>query len=840
VIKDAKELKGYFTLWQKDEHTWLEIREDQLDKPFFFGNSLASGLGERFFLPGLMGDAQVVSFQRFGNNLQMVAQNLLVRAPAGTPLALAVRESYSDSLLASTTVVSTLHAERKSFLVDAAALLGGDLLGVQTALEAAYRLPYSLDRGNSHIERARANEQGTYVTFRSHFSVPKLPAPPVQIPGAPPPPPGSQPNPPRIVPDPRSLFLSVAYSLAPLPEQPMHARNADQRVGHFTTSYFDLGSGLADVRTHLVERWRLEKKDPAADVSDAKDPVVVWMDRNIPEAYRAAVRAGILEWNKAFERAGIRNALDVRQQAADADWTTVEGTRHIAVRWFAMQGPGAVAVGPSQSDPRTGEILRAAAIIPENWVRIGRTQVGEILPKAPAAEQGADALADGHTCTYASDALEQASFAFELLVERGELDPNGADATRFIEQSLKDVTMHEVGHALGLRHNFKASTGLSPEQLRDVNFVNVHGVSNSVMDYNDLNIPLENEPASVYEMPTLGEYDYWAIEYAYRELPADKENDELAKIANRAAANPNLAYGTDEDAAGSLSIDPLANLFDLSNDPLAYYQRRFKLARELWSRTQTRELAPGDNFSIYRRNLVRGLTQMQRLAPLIAKYVGGVFTSRDVVGGSGAALYTPVPAEQQKQALDVLAREILSDSSFRFDPKFMSRLGVDHLDRPYANDLAQAINTDFSLAASVLAIQRGVLDQLMSDGIAARLANAEDKVADRKQLLTLADVQARLMAAIWSEVTTGGEVDSMRRNLQREHARRLAAGVLRPTSAVAADVSAVNRQIVHKLDADLRRALASGRGSATTRAHYAEMETMLSEALKAPLIKQGA
>jgi hypothetical protein len=445
VIKDAKEAKGFITVWTKDEKTWLEIAPEQFDNPFFFGASLASGMGERFFLPGLMGREHVVVLRRAGNNVQLVARNLRVRAPTGTPLAQAVQESYSDSLLAFAPVASAPHPERKSVLIDAAVLLGGDIAGAQTSLEAAYRLAYALDRGNTSIERVRTGEQGTAVTVRAHYAIAKLPAPPRAAPGAPPPNPATLPDPPRTVPDPRSLFLAFAYTMAPLPAEPMRPRLADQRIGHFTDAFVDLTdhSG-SDGRTHYINRWRLEKKDPAAAVSEPKEPIRAVMDRNIPEKWRDAVRAGILEWNRAFERAGLREAIRVEQQPDDADWASIEGTRILAVRWFAMEGPGAVAVGPSQTDPRTGEILRGAAIIPENWVRLGRTRVAETLPRFPAPSS-LDEMLGAEACTYASGALERAEFGFELLAARGVLDPEGPDADRFIADGLKDVVMHEVG-----------------------------------------------------------------------------------------------------------------------------------------------------------------------------------------------------------------------------------------------------------------------------------------------------------------------------------------------------------------------------------------------------------
>jgi hypothetical protein len=860
VTKDAKSSAGFLAVWTKDEKTWLEIPAERIDKPFFLGSSLASGLGERFFLPGLMGREHVVVLRRHGNQVQLVARNLHARAPEGTPLARALAESYSDSLLAAAPLAAAPHPERKSLLVDATALLGGDLGGVQTLLETAYRMPYALDRGNSAIERARTSDAGTAITFRSHYSVPKLPAPPVLAPGAPPPNPAALPNPPRTVPDARSLFLSFTYTLAPLPATAMTPRVADQRVGYFTDAYLDFTADdtSPDRRRHVINRWRLEKKDPAAAVSEPKEPIRVVMDRNIPERWRATVREGILEWNQAFERAGFANALVVEQQPDDADWTSFEGTRMLAVRWFAMEGPGATAIGPSQSDPRTGEILRGAAIIPENRVRFDRSFVTDVQPRLGAAAAPGEAWAgpDGSAdpvagsgrnalgefaprllaCTYAQDALEQAAFGIELLALRGAIDPEGPEARRFVAGGLKAVVVHEVGHAIGLRHNFKASTGVTQAQLRDPSFTARRGISNSVMDYNPPNLPLASEPVADYHMPGLGAYDYWAIEYGYREFAPADEKAELAKLAAQGDRDPGLAYGPDEDAAGP---DPRANRFDLGEDPLAYAQRQLRLARELWARTQARELAPEDDLTVFRRNLELGFNRVGQAVPLLTRYVGGVYTSR-ALAGAGQPLLAPVPAARQRAALDVLLGELFSSASFRLEPRFMSRLGVNHLDlgsfgRPPAGP-------DFSLAGTVATLQRGALDALMSDALAARLADAEVKVDDPRTLLSYAEVQARLRGAVWSELKDGakaGEIDSLRRNLQREHAKRLAAGLLRPASPVAADVRAVHRQEAGRLEADLKAALAAKGWSATARAHLADSQVLLAEALKAPLAKQG-
>ena len=838
VTRDAKRADGYLPLWTREDRTWLEIPAALLDKPFFFASSRASGLGERFFYPGLMGRSHMVVLRRVGNTVQLLAINLHARAPAGTPLASAVAESYSDSLLASAPLAAAPHAQSKALLVDAFALLGGDIGGLQTVLESSYRLPYALDRAHSHIERTRAEAGGTYLTVRQHFSVAKLPAPPVPAPGAPPPNPAAQPNPPQVVPDPRSLFISQAYTLAPLPATPMATRRADQRVGYFTQPFINFGDDNAEGRrTHLVRRWRLEKKDPAAAVSEPKEPIRVVMDRNIPLKWREPLRAGALEWNKAFERAGFRNAITVEQQPADAGWSSFEGTRMLALRWFAQDGPGTTAVGPSQSDPRTGEMLRGAAIIDENRVRVSRARAGEMVPRLNDSFGAADPFASSPgECSNAEESMEQARFGFELLVARGQLDPFGADAERYIAAALKDVTMHEIGHALGLRHNFRASTAVTPAQLRDREFTSRHGTSSSVMDYNGQNTPLDGEAVADYNMVTLGAYDYWAIEFGYREFAnADAEKQGLAELAARSATDPALAYATDEDLGNA---DPLVNQRDMGNDPLAFAQRQIVLGRELWQRIAAAPLDAQDDMTIYRRTLQRLFASLGAALPMATKYVGGTYVSRKAAG-AGQPLTVPVPAAQQRAALQVVTAEAFASASFKFDPRLMSRLAVDPFERNGPN---RSAGVDFSLPGAVLGLQRGALDTLMSESLASRLADAEAKVADPAALLSYAEVQDHLGRAIWSELAPASgaaDIDSLRRNLQREHLRRLAGGLLRPASMAAADVRAAYRQTALQLQAQLSAALAGRRWSAPARAHLDDSLATLSEALKAPLVKQG-
>jgi hypothetical protein len=339
-----------------------------------------------------------------------------------------------------------------------------------------------------------------------------------------------QPTAPRAVPDPRSLFMTLHYSLAKLPEQPMAPRKADGRVGYFTTNLSDFTDDLArSPRQRYVNRWRLEKKDPAAALSEPVKPVTFWLDRSLPLKYRDSVTAGVLEWNKAFEPIGFKDAIRVEVQPEDASWDTLDFGR-ASLRWMTNANPAFGAIGPSHVDPRSGEILDADIGIESLSSRNLRALRSQVLAAPVAAELPTELAARGvrsrsALCDYADQAAEQLGYAFDVLEARGDLDPAGPEAEKFVQAYIKDVTMHEVGHTLGLRHNFRSSRVYTEQQLSDPAFTASHGIAGSVMEYSPINLSAPGVSAdrqSTPFNPTLGPYDYWAIEYAYRPLPVKR------------------------------------------------------------------------------------------------------------------------------------------------------------------------------------------------------------------------------------------------------------------------------------------------------------------------------
>jgi hypothetical protein len=831
IIKDAKVIPGLFPLYQKDDKVWLAIAPEQLDQPFLFSYNIPNSVGERGLYGSQMGRAYLAVLRRIGNQIQLVAKNTEFFAPADTPEARFVGQSFSDSLLASAAVVSGADAKTKAVLIEANSLLFTDIPGYLTRLETAFRMPFALDARNSSIVRLHNNPGMTGIHIQAHFSVPKLAAPPLASPT----PPAPATPPPKTTPDPRSLFVGFYFSFVPLPKSTMVARRADERIGHFVTTRSDYGTDATPkLKVHYVNRWRLEKHDPSAVLSAPKTPITYWLDRNVPEKYRQAVTAGILEWNKAFERIGFQDAIVVRQQTDQDDFDTMDA-RHASLRWFTGADVG-FAIGPSQVDPRSGEILDADIGMSDVFARGARRLIAEDVGKPHRFDsQWAAAMAGSQdqflACHYAAEKGDEVTFANDLLEARG-LDMAGPEAEALAQAYVKEVVMHEVGHTLGLRHNFRASTVYPSGQLRIADFTRANGLAGSVMDYLPFNLAREGEAQGEYVMSTLGPYDYLAIEYAYRPLAPEEETAELERIAGRTASDPLLGYATDEDAgygSAAIGIDPEVNRFDLGADPIEYYRKRLQLTRELWSRLERLQLAPGESYERLTRSFASGFAQLARVAPLVAKYVGGVRHLRDRAG-SGRPLYEPTSAARQQAALALVTDSLFRPESFRLSPSLVSRLAVDHFER--------GVNPDISIANSVLNLQKGVLDILLADQVAQRLLDARDKVADTGALLPLAALYDGLQGAIWSELKGNGEIPPLRRNLQREHLKRLATTLLRSGTTAPADARALQRENAKQLRKAIESALARQKDK-TTRAHLAESLDTLNEALKAPLQRTG-
>jgi hypothetical protein len=358
------------------------------------------------------------------------------------------------------------------------------------------------------------------------------------------------------------------------------------------------------------------------------------------------------------------------------------------------------------------------------------------------------------------------------------------------------------------------------------------------MEYTPVNLALKGEPQGAYFTPTLGAYDYWAIEYAYKPISAEEEKAELARIAARANQRE-LAFATDEDVR--FGIDPTVNQGDLGDDPLAFFGRRVRLSQELWERLEGRPLADGESYSVLRRRFLTGFTQLGGAMAQAVKYVGGAELVNDYAGSTRLPV-TPVAAAKQRQALTIVTDGLFKSDSFKVSPQFMRKLVSDRLERDaliLSNPEAIPAAVELALPDRVLVVQRDVLNRLLSPVVARRVIENGVRRTSGDDVFTLSELYGTLQSAIWSEARRGSEADLMRRNLQREHLRRMTAALLGTSAGFPADARGLMRRDAQELRNWLQAAAKKPGLSPETRAHYAESAGTLAEVLKAPLVRTG-
>jgi hypothetical protein len=855
VIKEAQVIKGLFTFYKTEEKVLLEIQPEQFDKMYMLSLTCESGLGEGgFYADDSCGETPIV-FHKEGKNVQIIAKNTRFLAQDNSPMGRAVAHSFSDSILGSTKRESLPHPERKSELIDLGAMLLTDVPMMGYGLNAVFRIPYHYDAKNSNFGMLKAFEHNVEIETVNHFAAEQPPLPPLMPPGTPPPPTPPQP---RNVPDVRSLLFHLRYSISELPGPGFRPRLADDRVGHFFTQVqdYDIDRSFESSRRY-IHRWRLEKQDPSAPLSPPKQPIVFWLENTVPVEYRDAIHEGVLLWNKAFERIGFKDAIQVKQQPDNADWDPAD-VRYSTLRWFAGYPDPGFAEGPSRVNPLTGEIYDADIRFDAGMTRFFRREINEYVNPAGMTwmpwmeELKKPFLAPWHNgpaefCDLTQGAVREAEFAFDLLTARG-MDPQGPEANQFVHDYLVEIAAHEVGHTLGLRHNFRASTIHTLEQAQDASLTAKEGLTGSVMDYIPTNISAQGQKQGQYHQTTLGPYDYWAIEYAYKPIAAatpDEELPELAKIASR-AAEPQLAYDTDEDAGiggGPFDMDPVVNRFDFGTDPLKFYALRVKLADEIRSNMEKRLEKTGEGYQVLRRSFNGAFGQEGYALYLTSKYIGGVYHYRSHVGDPGNRLpFDPVPAAKQKEALELLREHLFSPKAFQFSPQLLNKLASPrHSD--FIDFLAMRTRFDVPIHDMVLSLQNQVLDRLFHPLVLTRILDSEVKVAPPGEPFSLALLFSGIQDSIWAETKAPGDslnISSYRRSLQRAHLRKMVGMVLRD-SGVPEDAQTLSRQGLITLRSQLQSALGKPgiKMSMETRAHLSESVARIDEALKANMQRTG-
>jgi hypothetical protein len=808
VTENTTKLEGLFNLYQNEEEgkVYLEIKRQQLDQDFLWLTTLSSGIGSGFLINGMPINDFLFRFHRVQDQIEITLPNIYFRSNLRQNLPSSIASSFSDSTIYSVPIVS-LNSQQDSVLID----LGQILLTGQELSSVMEILPYML--GGTYTSAPENSAFGKLKAFSQNLEIEtlyRLTATEEYLNN-------------EVLPDGYSFNLKVNYSLMSVPHNNYRPRLADERVGYFITAYQDLSDYKAkDSFVRYIQRWHLEPSDPSATLSPPKDPIVFWIDNAVPVAYRDTVAQGIKVWNKAFEKIGLQDAIVVKQMPDDADWDPAD-SRYNTIIWSATFQSGLLGIGPSHVNPLTGQILDADVIINADAIRYGTQEYDDLVQLSQGQNQNLmDLCGQAYQRTWGmslsssqprqlTSMLEpnqqmRSPFLSELMtkqdlcyglgsasqLQRGTLamslldyvSPNSEEMETYIKQYLFDLVAHEVGHTLGLRHNFHGSTLRNTQELNDVELTRQYGSVGSVMDYSAVNLAPVGIKQGDYYPTTIGPYDEWAIEYGYKvsgiKFP-QQERHFLNKIAQR-APEAELAYATDEDVFGF--DDPQVNIYDLSGDILVYAPAQMDKAKLMWQKLENYYPGTYEGYSDIRQKFNTILSYYLDQIWVTQKYIGGRSFNRDHPDDPNGRLpFESISLEEQRQALNILDQYLFAKDAFSFSSSLLNRLAPSRWSH-WGQEPA-FWNLDYPVYDMISFFQRDLLWWLLSDYRLNQLQDLQTKTS-AGEAFTLSEFLSTLETTVWDEIFNPDpdqvNLIGLRRSLQREHLNILTQMVLRETN----------------------------------------------------------
>ena len=589
-----------------------------------------------------------------------------------------------------------------------------------------------------------------------------------------------------------STSVVVSHSITLLPDDPMMPRFFDPRVGYFTISFDDFGAtdAAGSVVREFINRYRLEKADPGAELSDPVKPIVYYIDRNWPDKWRPYIKQAVEDWQVAFEAAGFSNAIiamDAPSVEEDPDWDPSD-TRYSVIRW--VEQPHENAMGPNTHDPRTGEILSAHVLVWSDVLKLIEqwyfTQASAIDPRAQTLPLPDDLM--------------------------GRL--------------LRYAVSHEVGHSIGLRHNHRASQVFTIEQLRDPLFTAEYGTTPSIMSYGRFNYIAQPEDGVTNIIPQIGPYDRFAIHWGYTPIPDARTPGEewptLNAWAERQRDDPFLVFGGEDLAS---MVDPNVLTENLGSDRIEAARLGIQNLERVMGHIVGATTYLGSDYSKLAEMYDAVLGQRYGWLAAAIKLVGGVEEDR-TLAGLGNVEFHRVPRERQQAAVAFILENLQTPQAF-LAPDVMDNLAA------------------FAVTSSLADQQHGLLDRLLS-GFRYNLL-AEQAVLDPANAYPLVDYLGDIQAGLFAELQDPApQVDPMRRALQRHYLTVLAQqmqafdGPSDPSVTGAAaflhsdgqgtDLRAAARYNLARLAGALEAALPAA-ADATTAAHLADLHATIAEML---------
>ena len=737
ITAEARSDEGLFTTHFVGDKLYFEVPLDLLEKDMLLVSRIAgtpSGFGGGYVNAGSKVNEQVVRWTKRGDVIDLKVISYEDQSAEESPIYKSVRANNFYPILFSSKVVAYNEAAN-SAVIEVGGLFEEDIAAINAVspdLKKQYKVK-KLDKSRSYIESAHSYPKNIEV---KHVMTYEAEEPPERDQAG-------------------TLTLLMNQSMILLPEDLMQPRIADYRVGWFTVDKYNYDSeALKSDDYEIIRRWRLVPKDIEAykrgELVEPVKPIVYYLDPATPEKWRPYFKQGIEDWNVAFEQAGFKNAIiakDPPTKEEDPEFSP-EDVRYSVVRYVASTTRNAM--GPSVTDPRTGEIIESDIIWYHNHLRSYRNrymiEAGAQLPSARTLETPEE--------------------------EIGEM--------------MRMVIAHEVGHALGLPHNMKSSSAYPTDSLRNAEFTKKYGLTPSIMDYARVNYVAQPEDKDVRFIRMMGPYDLYAINWGYRYLPdadtAEEEKQVLDQWILEKAGDPVYEFGS-----GYGGIDPQSQRESLGADQVKASQ--YGLANLKKVVPNLVEWTSKDGYGYEELDEVyRELTGMWRgyISHVIAN-VGGVYETRKTSDQEGV-VYTPVPEEKQKAAVDFLNRHAFTTPEWLLDQNILDRI-----------EASGAIER-------VQSLQTRSLESLLDEDRLRRMVENEQVNGD--ETYSAVQMMNELRKGIFSELYNSRQADAYRRNLQRSYVD-IAAGYIQLLKAgknddvLKSDIIALMRGELEQLRRDL-------------------------------------
>lgn len=782
---------GGITVHKVDDRWLFEVPDSLLNRDVLLVSRIAgvpAGIGG-FLAAGASVEERVVRFERQGDRLILRSISFDAFAEDSLPIALSVASNNVGAILAAFPIQAfgrSSGRDSASFVIDATDFFSGDTPGI-SGLTAAQRRQFQvrrLDPARSFIGAVRSFPMNVEVRHTQTFDA-----------GEPPTDRSSG-----------TISLEMRQSIVMLPKVPMRPRYADPRAGFFTVSRINYGLDEQKAAEQtFIRRWRLEPKDPAAyargELVEPVKPIVYYLDPATPAKWRPYVRQGVEDWQKVFEAAGFRNAIiakDPPSPREDPEWDP-EDIRYSVIRWAASTIRNAV--GPSTSDPRTGEIIESDITWYHNHMR---------------------------------------SYRNRLMIETGSANPAARSLTipdELMGETMRKVITHEVGHAIGLPHNMIASSSFPVDSLRSKSFAERYGVSATIMDYARQNYVAQPgdrlEPKDFVRR--LGPFDSFIINWGYRAFPQAPTAEAEKPILNRMLSSQTgpMAYRYLPQFLSG--IDPRSQTEDIGDDPVRASAYALANLRRVVPNLVTWTSRSGEGYDDLTEIYGETVGMWSQYMGHVVSVVGGVFVETKTTEQAGV-VFRPVPRGRQREALAFIGEQVFRTPSWLVPEPIVARIGP-----PAGN-------------ASLVTRQSAILNQLLDTRRLTRLADGSAPAgADSYQLM---EYMNDLRRSLWGAPGILLSPDANRRALHRVYIERLGALLAPPPAPAAAappgaapeplqspllampnvqrsDLPALARAQLRTVRDDARRAAVLSM-SGTMRAHWLDVVERIGQILEPP------